>query len=233
MDLSKVPQSTGLYWASVHWFGVWDSIIHVTGESPFLSVRVIDIPVLEGTKGRKSRAVVRDMEVGPPVVKPLCWAVKGAKSPEYKMENTQSGASISGREPDGDVARGEGWTDTASLKAGPELDRSVAEAAEITLRAPTISELKSVLSGEHESRDHLGPAEFKPSTDLNAAFLAANKFGLWKTCHLKPGPRRSFFVMHERVSGEARFYIHGPTAALAICAAILKMKRERDEAGRV
>ena len=117
------------------------------------------------------------------------------------------------------------------LVAGEELDRRVAEAIG----------LETCLCGPAERgyspktgmclRCALTPAK-RYSTDLNAAFTAAEKVGLWNS-HLiaKDGDnweawRHEHFAANMYGRDGEVFAGPFPTPALAICAAILKLKGE-------
>lgn len=71
---------------------------------------------------------------------------------------------------------------------------------------------------------------FQPGVDLNAAFAAAFSAGLFNEATLgpfvlRPGKRRSF-VVRETLGGEDEaVYAYGDTPALAICGAILELKK--------
>jgi hypothetical protein len=41
----EIPVEPGLYWASRRIKGRYDSLLHITGEAPFLCKRVIKLPV--------------------------------------------------------------------------------------------------------------------------------------------------------------------------------------------
>ena len=106
---------------------------------------------------------------------------------------------------------------TMELKAGPELDRAVAEAV----------------------GGNCGFYLFRPSTDLNAAFAAAEKVGLWGDWVLTDQylPDLSeirngwgIWEFEQLASaicgGDGDPAIVHSTPALAICAAILKSSEE-------
>jgi hypothetical protein len=100
------------------------------------------------------------------------------------------------------------------IKAGPELDRAVAEA----------------IGGTPHPEGVMGPAlpvPFCPSTDLNAAVAAAQQVS------------DHFLLSRNRVTGDKweasvknvppRKWILGETACLAICQAILESKGAYDD----
>lgn len=111
---------------------------------------------------------------------------------------------------------------TIEIKPGPELDRAVAEAVGVPH------------STGHESglcfRTDLDPWEpFAPSADLNAAFEAAEKQGLFDVVSLTRDEfqKSRRWAVEEFVCSKKEMFsviATGPTAALAICAAILKLK---------
>ncbi len=75
-----------------------------------------------------------------------------------------------------------------------------------------------------------GPPAY--STDLNAAFAAAEKVGVFSGCaggYALEQARSQWSVSDPQTFGDA-FLAQGPTPALAICAAILKLK-EKDDGG--
>ena len=74
---------------------------------------------------------------------------------------------------------------------------------------------------------------FQPSVDLNAAFAAAEKVGLWGFRILEPGDaRESSRVWYNEDWAEydtSKAYSAAPTPALAICAALLRLKGYSDD----
>ena len=99
------------------------------------------------------------------------------------------------------------------IKAGPELDQAVAEVLGLTW------------AGE--------PCVPKFSTDLNAAFKAA-----LEVCDAGFGVNTAFFGSWERFQcvmsvgredSQRQVETEAPTPALAICAAILKLKKGKDD----
>ena len=135
------------------------------------------------------------------------------------------------------------------IKAGVELDRAVAEIIGIQ----TMLDDGKVVTACREWDDileELGTQlprgtwriPFQPSTDLNAAFAAAEKAGLFhqdtdaflcRTPYGKRGSGEEWKVWREQ-DGKLRFECshHGSTPALAICAAILKLKGYSDVTDR-
>jgi len=130
------------------------------------------------------------------------------------------------------------------IKPGPELDRAVAEA--IGLKSATIrkaserdtlydhcyvsyrdwEELRGIDHQEYPQSD-VPLRTFQPRVDLNAAFASAEKLGLFQqyalTClvdnwRITPAVERPWFA--DPVLARA------PTAALAICTAILKLNKK-------
>ncbi len=116
------------------------------------------------------------------------------------------------------------------IEPGTELDSAIAEAIGLKNTYPggvygadclliTSSDWDEIRGIKHLTTE--GPIAckvFAPSTDLNAAFAAADKVGLFKGWSL--------------MKGDSDWFMGGKTAstpALAICAAILKLTREQDE----
>ncbi len=99
------------------------------------------------------------------------------------------------------------------IKAGPELDRAVTKAigAEMSILGDVCVD---------ESFFRLGP--WFPSTDLNAAFAAAEKVELFRAdiC-LSKGSGGQWIVWDDFDGSDVG---SGDTLALAVCAAILKLK---------
>lgn len=123
-------------------------------------------------------------------------------------------------------------TRTNDLTPGLELDKAIAKACGFKVRV----------------RNHLGTGEpldlvidatgnyFHPSTDLNCALEAAKAVGLFQSCDHILGcgsvdsPNGPWFVNHTRyrdseLSRESEV-ASAATPALAICAAILKLKEQ-------
>ena len=104
------------------------------------------------------------------------------------------------------------------IKAGPELDRAVAEVM--------------VGAGNQHKEGWMGPSlpiPFLPSTDLNAAFDAAEAVGLFEKYAISKGGGDGYVVFRDVAYHEDDDEIAcEATAALAICAAILAM-HESDE----
>ena len=128
------------------------------------------------------------------------------------------------------------------IKEGPELDLAVAEAIGVkcylskerdtplcVVTGPG-SEVLNKLNASGVSWRNTFP--FQPSIDLNAAFAATEKFGLFSGNHLHiPGPGNFCAMLYKlsdgiwHVSGNSgERYSDAETPALAICAAILKAK---------
>jgi len=113
---------------------------------------------------------------------------------------------------------------------GSELDRAVAEAIGWSFRLPDMLGVTSILVSEllpcwydpDGKESLLGPPGY--STDLNAAFAAAEKVGLFDRLRTKAMLyqvyRDETWCVHWRHPGEQSTF--GATPALAICAAILK-----------
>ena len=133
------------------------------------------------------------------------------------------------------------------IKPGVELDRAVAEAAEpwctvgmcassgcIDIPVSEIGDDPDVLAVWKWDGERNWRKLPKFSTDLNAAFAAAEKVGLFhrdrdaflcRTPYGKKGSGEEWKVWCEQ-KGKLRYECshHGSTPALAICAAILKLK---------
>jgi hypothetical protein len=118
---------------------------------------------------------------------------------------------------------------SVEIKAGSELDRAVAEAIGWRQSGEAWVNKETPLDRECWMSD------FSPSTDLNAAFAAAEKVGLFETRLLRQVERNlwevidihAYVFMQERGGCDAADCAFGSTPALAICAAILKL-READ-----
>ncbi len=108
---------------------------------------------------------------------------------------------------------------SVELEAGPELDAAVAKACGWKFK---IISKRCILSAAKvpASCDPI----FAPSTSLDAAFEAAETVSLFKN-HLLGrcvAHRRDWRIMER--AGERNYIAVGPTAAVAICRAILKLK---------
>lgn len=110
------------------------------------------------------------------------------------------------------------------IKPGAELDLAVAEACGVK---------GWIESLRHEATGYESPKRFvlssmvdtvfwEPSTDLNAAFLAAEKVGLFDQWHIGKwsNPPQSGWGIEGDGSPVSGLY---PTPSLAICAAILEL----------
>lgn len=100
------------------------------------------------------------------------------------------------------------------IKAGPELDRAVAEAVGVKVEASAYN-----LHRMHRVDGPGSGLPFMPSEDLNAAFAAAEKVGLFERWSLRGGGGDSWGLYW----GDLNIGVNEPTPALAICAAILKL----------
>ena len=105
------------------------------------------------------------------------------------------------------------------LTPGPELDAAVAKACSLPYEFER---------GDIKVDRGRWLQAFSPSTDLNAAFEAAEKVGLFNyrslTCYPHLPPRWLVHYFHN--GDELNVVAEGPTPALAICAAILALKGE-------
>jgi hypothetical protein len=105
------------------------------------------------------------------------------------------------------------------LEAGPELDAAVARAIGLNWKNAT----RTTMSAWYYPDDsgHATLPEF--SEDLNAAFEAAEKCGLFaqKFAELSFDRTKSEWRVYQ--SSYASFSVAGPTAAVAICRAILRL----------
>lgn len=105
-----------------------------------------------------------------------------------------------------------------TLTASPETDLAVAKACGIDVSFVHCFERGGIL----QRNDVPGYTVFRPTTDLNDAFLAAEKFGLFgpdiSLCW--QGRKHGWYIL----DCAARKPVgNGPTPAIAICAAILKL----------
>jgi hypothetical protein len=115
------------------------------------------------------------------------------------------------------------------IKAGPELDLAVAEAVGLAVVGGGIDDDEVWVV----NADTVTSGLFHPSRDLNAAFAAAAKAGLFDpdgpeahlSCH--PAAEETWKVWWEDSSWpDGGCAVYEPTPALAICAAILRLKSE-------
>ena len=112
----------------------------------------------------------------------------------------------------------------SKIEAGPELDMAVAEA---------IGENATIYYNHELAKNIclLVPSEmaFEPSTDLNAAFEAAEKVGLFTGALVYVGRKECGDWVVNRVPSHDSLAVQkygvDDTPALAICAAILELKR--------
>ena len=100
------------------------------------------------------------------------------------------------------------------IKAGRELDRAVAEAIGNT--------------GSPHPEGYMGPSlpvPFLPSTDLNAAFSAAEAAKLFDYYYLMHGENQwEILEQCDAPFAGEELFVTAPTVSLAICAAILRLK---------
>jgi hypothetical protein len=116
-----------------------------------------------------------------------------------------------------------------SIEPGPELDRAVAEAigySPAILHGPCGEVPVFARDGELPLQD------FRPSTDLNAAFVAAEKVGLWKEYGYCQASGQHVISRTVPVATWSDSISHNPeSAALAICEATLRLKEVSDGNG--
>ena len=118
-------------------------------------------------------------------------------------------------------------------KAGPELDCAVAEA--MGWARGTVDAAAAFFWFSEDGIAQFPVKEFKPSTDLNVAFAAAEKVGLFM-CDTQDGPGTNLRLFRGGggfwwiTNGNRRPVVQfsARTPALAICAAILKLKEKAD-----
>ena len=105
------------------------------------------------------------------------------------------------------------------IKAGPELDRAVAEAIGEAYAAEAPEGFVGIW-------DKWGPDLLRYSTDLTAAFSAAEKVGLFEDYQLRK--YRAVERRWDMIQKDNDWHTtpQAPTPALAICAAILILKGE-------
>jgi hypothetical protein len=104
------------------------------------------------------------------------------------------------------------------MEAGPELDRKVAEAIGLT-----------IVPGTREDRVHVleWTGYYRPSIDLNMAFEAAEKAGLFGEDEANAMLTKGIADLWVLSWGQAEHdLLMSKTPALVICAAILKLKEE-------
>ena len=117
-----------------------------------------------------------------------------------------------------------------TLEAGPELDAKIAELCGINV-VPCENRGRIVKKGEHydqlEGIPYIGKYGdfFEPSTDLNAAFEAAENCGLFDRHVLgQTGDSRWAIWADDMVVDRTCISVKESTPSLAICAAILALK---------
>lgn len=121
------------------------------------------------------------------------------------------------------------------IKEGPELDRAVAEAIGIKHQFLEMTgvvvdlQVWDDLFRQSSGVELSSPVRFRPSHDLNAAFAAAEKVGLFGD----DGSLRNSIDSSDWVYKSFNQYARAKTPALAICAAILKAKGHDFMAGRM
>ena len=105
------------------------------------------------------------------------------------------------------------------IKPGPELDYAVAKAAGFDVIGDEIEDDEVWVDNEDGGTSRM----FRPSTDLNAAFAAAEKVGLFDVWLLAKG--ESYWHLQDYSERDMEG-IQAPTPALVICAAILHEKEK-------
>ncbi len=123
---------------------------------------------------------------------------------------------------------------TVAIEAGSDLDRAVADAIGFTFpfRAAGgrlgLYELIPEDAVKVSPLDERVPSSCIPhySTDLNAAFAAAEKVGLWNDYGYCEAADQHVISKTVPVKSWGDTIAHEDTAALAICVAILKLKGE-------
>ncbi len=178
----------------------------------------------------------------------------------FKLEDVPAGPS--GERPAQEVAIGElpmfesiapdivkaGCPMPVEIKPGPELDCAVAEAiglgsacvhhGHILITPREWDEMRGV---DHTTCEgNVACTPFNPSTDLNAAFAAAEKAGLLLVNGDLTSPTYGLSILHyeyavkdKQMEWVVRYRFgdrlsSAPTLALAICAAILKLKEKEE-----
>ncbi len=118
------------------------------------------------------------------------------------------------------------------IKPGPELDQAVAEAIGMigtctchTRAMVPYQKLKPITYHCGSCGQVAGVHHYQPfSTDLNAAFAAAEKVGLFDENRLYRDKRTGQYGLDPTNIMSGRLFPMAPTPALAICAAILKLE---------
>lgn len=105
------------------------------------------------------------------------------------------------------------------LEAGPELDAAVAEACGIE---GIIGGMGFLVMSDPTPKGSFGYVMWQPSTDLNDAFEAAEKVGLFEKHYLFK--RGDAWCVTDLPAAAEWLDCSGPTPAVAICRAILKVK---------
>ena len=128
-------------------------------------------------------------------------------------------------------------TTDIEIKAGLELDRAVAGLIGLTCTHRVLGSDEEYYVDPRDGTPAI-PERFQPSTDLNAAFAAAEAVGLFEKYHLCCGEWEGSrlweineFLTDGFVVEDEIVLASGPTAALAICAAILNLKTANQPSG--
>ena len=129
------------------------------------------------------------------------------------------------------------------IKPGPELDRAVAEAIGLQVEEYYLPSFCAVFLPDGKTADEFGakgfaasldsgerPVHWAPSTDLDAAFAAAEGVGLFDdpSVLLRKGQRNGEICWFlDRDVGIPISIVFAHTPALAICAAVLKLAEKQ------
>jgi len=117
---------------------------------------------------------------------------------------------------------------------GPELNRAVAEAIGCQLVQYSPYEKQHYVIMDEVPSTASVPVPFSPSTDLNDAFAAAERVGLFlgNYCYLGPCStvHGKWGIYEEDMSTLRKCLAAAPTPALAICEAILAITKAAAEA---
>ena len=115
-------------------------------------------------------------------------------------------------------------TTDIEIKAGLELDRAVAGLIGLTCTHRVLGTDEEYYVDPRDGASAI-PRRFQPSTDLNAAFAAAEAVGLWEDKYFL-APIGSIWRCYQLDWGYVNIS-DAATPSLAICAAILKLGATR------